>query len=113
MAVITFTGLRAWLVQRVTAVYMLAFIVLFLTRFAIAPPRSYDQWHEWMSGAAMIAATVLFFAALLTHAWVGLRDVVLDYVHVVALRAVLLPLLALGLVVLGTWIVRIFWTIGA
>ena len=42
------SGLRAWLVQRVSAVYMLFFIVFLLTHFIVDPPRSYLAWHDWM-----------------------------------------------------------------
>ena len=72
----TFTGLHAWLVQRISAVYMLFFIVFLLTHFVVDPPHSYQAWHAWMMGRVMSIATAVFFAALLAHAWVGLRDVI-------------------------------------
>ena len=37
----TVTGLRAWLVQRLSAVYMLLFILFFLSHFVLDPPRSF------------------------------------------------------------------------
>jgi len=43
------TGLRAWLVQRASAVYMLLFIVFFMAHFAADPPHSYHAWHAWMT----------------------------------------------------------------
>ena len=51
----------------------------------------------------------VFGAALLAHAWVGLRDVILDYVRPAALRLSLLGLLALALATLGVWFIRIVW----
>jgi succinate dehydrogenase / fumarate reductase membrane anchor subunit len=105
----TFTGLRAWLVQRVSAVYMLFFIVLFLVHFVVDPPHSYRAWHGWVMSSSVSIATVVFFAALLAHAWVGVRDVILDYVHPIAFRVGLLVLLGFGLTVLGVWVMRILW----
>jgi succinate dehydrogenase / fumarate reductase membrane anchor subunit len=96
-------------VQRVSAVYMLCFIVFFVLRLAFDPPHDYLAWHAWMTGPAMSVATAGFFAALLAHAWVGLRDVLIDYVHALAVRAVLLGLVSLGLASLGVWVVRILW----
>jgi succinate dehydrogenase / fumarate reductase, membrane anchor subunit len=77
---VTFTGLRAWLVQRASAVYMLFFIIFFLVHFAVDPPHSYPVWRTWMTSYSVSVVTTVFLAALLAHAWVGLRDVILDYI---------------------------------
>ena len=105
-----YTGLPAWVVQRASAVYMLLFIVFFLVHFAVDPPQHYAGWHTWITSAAMSIATAGFFAALLAHAWVGLRDVLMDYVHVVTARVALLGLVGVGLAAAGLWVVRILWT---
>ena len=103
------TGLRAWLVQRASAVYMLLFIVFFLAHFAVDPPHSYPAWHAWMTSYSVRVITTAFFAALLAHAWVGLRDVVMDYVRAAALRVGVLALLGFGLATMGVWTMRILW----
>lgn len=103
------TGLRAWLVQRVSAVCMLLFIVFFLIRFIVDPPHSYAAWSTLMMNSGMSIATAVFFAALLAHVWVGLRDVIMDYVHPVALRVGILALLCFGLAATGIWVIRILW----
>ena len=105
-----YTGLRAWLVQRVSAVYMFLFIVSFLVHFAVDPPQHYAAWHAWITSSAMSIATAAFFAALLAHAWVGLRDVLMDYVHAMTVRVALLGLVGFGLTAAGVWVVRILWT---
>jgi succinate dehydrogenase / fumarate reductase, membrane anchor subunit len=103
------SGLPAWLVQRVSAVYMLFFIVLLLSHFIIDPPQSYLAWHGWMMSPGISITASVFFAALLVHAWVGVRDVIMDYVHPIAVRAFLLVSLALGLTGIGAWVIRILW----
>lgn len=103
------TGLRAWLVQRVSAVYMLLFIVFVLIHFFVDPPHSYWAWLDWMTNSSVSIATTVFFAALLAHAWVGLRDVIMDYVHPLAIRVVVLALLGFGLAAMGVWVMRILW----
>jgi len=104
-----FTGLCAWLVQRITAVYMLFFIVFFLAHFVVDPPHSYPAWHGWMMSSSVSIATAVFFVALLAHAWVGVRDVILDYVHAIAFRVCVLVLLGVGLTALGVSVMRILW----
>jgi len=106
----TVTGLRAWLVQRVSAVYMLLFIIFFLIRFVVDPPRSYVAWQSWVMSSSMGIATGVFFAALLAHVWIGVRDVIMDYVRPVALRVGMLTLLGFGVTATGLWVAQIFWT---
>lgn len=103
------SGLRAWMVQRASAVYMLFFIVFVLAHFLVDPPHSYSAWRDWVASPGVGIGATVFCAALLVHAWVGLRDVILDYVRPVALRVPVLGLLGLVLAALAAWLVRILW----
>ncbi len=103
----TVTGLRAWLLQRLSALVMLVFMVSALLLFWIAPPHSYAQWHELVRSPGVALGCGVFFAALLVHAWIGVRDVLMDYVHPPALRLALLTLLGLGLLSLALWVAAI------
>lgn len=95
------SGTRAWLLQRLTAVYMLVFLVFTLGRFALDPPASHEAWRNWIGAGGMRVATVLFLVGLVLHAWVGLRDVAMDYVKTPAFRVVLLALVGTGLAALA------------
>jgi succinate dehydrogenase / fumarate reductase membrane anchor subunit len=88
---------------------MLFFIIFLLAHFIVDPPRSYVAWHDWMLGPGVNILASLFAAALLAHAWVGVRDVVMDYVHPIAIRVLVLSSLALYLTGLGAWVARILW----
>lgn len=90
-------GLPAWLVQRISAVYMLLFMVFLLGFFGLNPLNSYTEWKGWVAHPVVTLAFGLFFAALLAHMWVGLRDVLLDYARPAGVRRVALWLVALGL----------------
>lgn len=101
------SGLSAWLVQRLSAVLMLGFMAFVLARILVDPPHSYGAWRAWVGHPAVSLAVVLFVAALLTHAWVGLRDVTLDYVAPLAARIATLSLIALALLAVAAWTVWI------
>ena len=87
---IRFTGLAAWWVQRLSAVYMLAFVIFLLTTFMFDPVHDYAQWRGWVCRPGIKVALATFFAALLAHMWVGLRDVLLDYAKPPAMQRLLL-----------------------
>jgi succinate dehydrogenase / fumarate reductase membrane anchor subunit len=100
-------GLRPWLLQRLTAAYLAGFVGYALVALAAAPPQSLEAWRAWVLAPARAVATALFFLALLAHAWVGVRDVVLDYVRAPGVRVAVLAALALALLAQGLWVVRI------
>ena len=102
-----FTGLRAWWVQRASALYMLLFVLFLLLSFALQPLHDFSQWHAWMGRPGTSIAFFVFFAALLGHMWVGLRDVLLDYAKPAGLRHGLLGAVALGLLGLAIWLLWI------
>lgn len=102
-----FTGLPAWWVQRTSAVYMLLFVLFLLGSLSRHPLHSYSEWRLWVSNPALSIAIFAFFAALLSHMWVGLRDVLLDYARPAGLRHFLLGMLGAGLLGLAVWVIWI------
>ncbi len=104
-------GLRAWIWQRVSALYMALYLLVFGSWLLFAPPESWLEWRDLVSNAAVNLATGLFFLALLLHAWVGGRDVILDYVHSLALRLALLAMMGLALAGSGLWMLRVLYSL--
>lgn len=107
------SGLRAWVVQRVSAVYLLLFTPLLVGKFLFYPPPDHTAWVQWVSNRWVAIGLLLFFVALLMHAWVGVRDILIDYVHPLGARVVLLTLLAFGLLGCGFWALDIVLHAGA
>ncbi len=99
-------GLRAWLLQRFTALYLALYVVSVLMVFFTGDNWNYAEWHNWISQPLMGIATVLFLLAVLLHAWVGVRDVLIDYIHIAWLRLIFMAGTALMLLVSLLWILR-------
>ncbi len=106
-----FSGSRAWLAQRWTALYMLGFVIFVLLRLIADVPRSYELWRGWIIGAGMRVATALFFFSLALHTWVGVRDVILDYLPSLGWRSALLALLAVSQAAVVAWALVILFPI--
>ena len=100
-------GLRDWLLQRLTAIYLALFLGYLLLHFLIKPQHNFQEWQDWLTHPAMVIATALFILAVLVHGWVGMRDVVLDYVRSIRLRISILSLIALILIGWGIWAFRL------
>jgi succinate dehydrogenase / fumarate reductase, membrane anchor subunit len=102
------SGLRSWLLQRLTALVMLALMTWALLAFVIDSPQSFSQWQTLMRRPEAALAGGVLFAALLLHVWVGVRDVLMDYVHPLGLRIGLLTALVVGEAAMALWFLRIF-----
>ncbi len=98
-----FSGQRAFVVQRFTALVLLAYVAGLALRLAFGAPPNPPGWQAW--SASPLGATLLLVAAaaVALHAWVGVRDVVLGYVHPAAVRLALLGVVALALASLWIW----------
>jgi len=101
------SGLKAWAIQRASAVYLLVFFTVLLVKFAFDPPTSQLDWRLWVADPVTGIAMLVFFVALLFHAWVGVRDVLMDYVRPIGVRVTLLTLVALALLGCGLWSAQI------
>ncbi len=108
----TLSGTRAWLLQRLSALYLLGFTIYALVRLALGAPASYEAWRGWLSGAGTEVVVLLLFVALLLHSWIGLRDVIVDYVHPLGVRLAVLGAAALGEIALGVWVATILARLG-
>jgi succinate dehydrogenase / fumarate reductase membrane anchor subunit len=59
----------------------------------------------------MRIATIVFFISLFWHAWVGVRDILMDYVKPTGLRLGLEIAVLLVLVGYAVWAVQILWSL--
>ena len=107
------SGLRAWLLQRVSAAYLALYLLAVGGWWLISPPHSFELWQERVAEPWFAAGLLLFFAALLVHSWVGARDILMDYVRPLGLRLGLLVGVGLALAALGLWAARVVLLAGA
>ena len=106
---ILMSGLQAWVWQRLSALYVLVFALYVTSYLGIARPFSYAAWRQWWGEPAVKVAAALFFLMLLLHAWVGLRNVLLDYVRPSGPRAAMLAAVALALLAQALWLAGVLW----
>ena len=102
-------GLRDWLAQRITAVIMAVYTVILLVVLVGAVPITYPIWKDLFAQGWMRVATLLFAASLAWHAWVGVRDILMDYVKPVGVRLTLQVVVLVVLAGYLGWTIQILW----
>ena len=102
-------GLRDWLVQRITAVVMAVYLLLLASYLLMQPYLDYDAWTALFSSQVVRTFTMLFLLSLFYHAWVGIRDIVMDYVKPAGVRLAIHVLVILALLLYTIWSVQILW----
>lgn len=106
-----YPGMRLWLSQRLTALVMATYIILLLVLLAIMKPDGFAEWHAFVVPVWFKLATLLFFMCLLVHAWLGVADVLQDYVFNKTLRAYMQIAVDVALVAYLFWLMFILWNI--
>lgn len=90
-------GLRDWLFQRMSAVFMTIYVVGLFIYFILHPNVAYNDWHNLFAQWWMKIATILFFLSLLVHAWVGMWTIFTDYITCPVARLILNTVIFFGL----------------
>ncbi|MDX8380085.1 MAG: succinate dehydrogenase, hydrophobic membrane anchor protein [Gallionella sp.] len=102
-------GLRDWLVQRVTAVVMALGSVSLSVYILLHPHLGYEGWIALFSSQIVRSFALLFLFSLFYHAWIGIRDIVMDYVKSAAVRLLIYVLVILVVILYAIWSVDILW----
>jgi len=102
-------GLGAWLAQRASALAMALLAPVFLAYAVAHAPLGYAGWRALFQPLAVRIGALLFVAALLIHAWTGLKEILIDYVHRLGLRLALHFLFGLAYAGCLVWAADILW----
>lgn len=102
-------GLRDWLAQRITATLMALYTVVLLAQVIFGGPLGYDRWAAIFSAQWMKTLTFVVIVSLLYHAWVGVRDIWMDYIKPVGIRLALQVFSIVWLVGCAGWAIQVLW----
>jgi succinate dehydrogenase / fumarate reductase, membrane anchor subunit len=102
-------GTRDWLAQRITAAIMVVYTLIVFVTLAGAKPITYGLWRDLFSQGWMRVATLLFSVSLAWHAWVGMRDILMDYIKHDGLRLAMQVFTLLLLSAYVAWTIQVLW----
>lgn len=104
-------GLRDWLAQRITAVVMTVYTLVLLVSFLTGQNFTYDGWSALFARQWFKLFSLITFLALYYHAWVGMRDIWMDYVKPAGIRLGLQALTIVWLIGCAIYTVQILWSV--
>ena len=90
---------------------MMAFYTLLLVGFFLTQPLSFAALQSLFHSLPVRLASLLFLFSLFLHAWVGMRDIFMDYVHPTVIRLALHVAVILALLAYAAWAVQILWSV--
>lgn len=100
------SGTHNFILLRVSAAIIASFI-LFLVSFLLATPQlTYEAWTGLFGHTAMKVFTLLTLTAVLAHGWIGIWQVLTDYVKNALGRGVLQFIFSVALIVY--WLTGLF-----
>ena len=102
-------GLGSWLAQRITALVIAVYTLVVLVMFITGRPLTYGVLRDLFTQGWMRVATLMFAVAVAWHAWVGVRDILMDYARPESVRLSLHVVTILLLLAYLGWTVQILW----
>ncbi|MGB6103448.1 MAG: succinate dehydrogenase, hydrophobic membrane anchor protein [Pusillimonas sp.] len=109
-------GTLDFIAQRVTAVIMAVYTLVLLAGILFTPELNFEGWRGLFTFTCLslpvgqLLAT-LAFLSLAWHAWIGVRDIWMDYVRSAGLRLFLQVLTILWLVGAVIYFAKILWSL--
>jgi succinate dehydrogenase / fumarate reductase, membrane anchor subunit len=104
-------GLKDWLAQRITAVVLAAYSLILVGFALFTKEMTYEIWSGFFASSWIKVITLLALLALIYHAWIGVRDIYMDYIKPTAIRLTLEVATILALVGYFCWAVIILWRV--
>jgi succinate dehydrogenase / fumarate reductase membrane anchor subunit len=102
-------GFRDWLSQRVTAALMALFTLVLIVQVLFGGALGYPRWSQIFAAQWMKVLTFIVIISLAYHAWVGMRDVWMDYIKPVGIRLALQVFTLAWLAGCCGWAVQVLW----
>lgn len=90
-------GVHDFILVRATAIVLTLYIIYMVGFFALSDDLTYATWTGFFSSAFTKVFTLLALLSTLIHAWIGMWQVLTDYVKSVALRLGLQLLIVVAL----------------
>jgi succinate dehydrogenase / fumarate reductase membrane anchor subunit len=104
-------GWRDFAVQRLSGLVIVIFTVWLLIELLMLPELTYGNWAGLFATMRMKVATSVAMIAVAYHAWIGVRDIFMDYIKPAILRLALQASTIVVLIGYVVWAFTILWRV--
>jgi succinate dehydrogenase / fumarate reductase membrane anchor subunit len=102
-------GVHDFILIRATALIMAAYSIFMLGFFICTPEVTFELWQGLFANMAMKVFTILTIIAVLFHAWIGIWQVLTDYVKNIKVRGLLQFIFTITLFVYAIAVLLTVW----
>ncbi|WP_272692971.1 succinate dehydrogenase membrane anchor subunit [Providencia sp. PROV164] len=90
------TGIQDWLLIRASAIIIVLYVI-YIVGFVAINDITYEVWRGFFASSVTKVFTILTLFSILVHAWIGMWQVLTDYVKPLVIRLVLQLAIVVGL----------------
>lgn len=83
------SGVHDFILLRASAIVLALYTIFLAGFFIVTPEVTYEIWKDLFSGTCFKVFSMLAILAVLIHAWIGIWQVLSDYVKPACVRGVL------------------------
>ena len=105
------TGTASWLLQRATALLLALVLPVLIVHFLSSAPPDFEGWQALFVPRWLRVTMLLAGGALALHAWVGMRDIFMDYIRPTGLRLALYLATIVTLSGSVAWLAAVLWSV--
>jgi len=102
-------GIHDWLLLRAAAMVMTLYVLYILGFIVMSGTLTYDIWRGFFSSNFTKVFTLLTLFSILVHGWIGMWQVLTDYIKPLALRMMLQLVIVVALLVYAIYGTVVVW----
>lgn len=102
-------GIHDWLLLRAAAMVMTLYVLYILGFIVMSGTLTYDIWRGFFASNFTKVFTLLTLFSILVHGWIGMWQVLTDYIKPLALRMMLQLVIVLALLVYAIYGTVVVW----
>lgn len=102
-------GIHDWLLLRAAAMVMTLYVIYILGFLVMSGTLTFDIWRDFFASSFTKVFTLLTLFSILVHGWIGMWQVLTDYIKPLALRLMLQLVVVVALLVYAIYGTVVVW----
>ncbi|MXP56283.1 succinate dehydrogenase, hydrophobic membrane anchor protein [Pantoea sp. Mhis] len=104
-------GIYDWLLVRISAILLALYIFYLVGFFILKDTLTYDIWRGFFSFFFTKIFTILALFSVLIHSWIGMWQVLSDYVKSLTIRFILHIVIIVALLIYTIYGAVVIWSV--